>query len=173
MGATRGETQPAARMVRVDLRIEEEPIDTLDEHALVPIAFAVERILAVRRVNSGLGGILLSETGVDVPWVKDYDLIKGEGPTRWSKRFDTSNWGLIAAYDRSERIINLPRVSLLLPDGDSVPAASTAALTAGQKALTDTNNAISWANGQAQSIMTQGQQIDNAAIVYNQPSTCS
>jgi GNAT superfamily N-acetyltransferase len=86
------------------LRIEVEPIDRLDEHALIPIAFTVERILAVSVAGSGLGGILLSERGVDVPWVKDYDLIKGEGPTRWPKRFDTSNWGLMAAYDGAERV---------------------------------------------------------------------
>jgi GNAT superfamily N-acetyltransferase len=88
----------------MELRIEVEPIDRLDEHALVQIAFTVERVLAVSLEGSGLGGIRLSETGVDVTWVKDYDLIKGEGPTRWPKRFDTSNWGLIAAYENTERV---------------------------------------------------------------------
>ncbi|MGH9044095.1 MAG: GNAT family N-acetyltransferase [Acidimicrobiales bacterium] len=88
----------------VDIRIEEEPIDRLDEHALISIAFTVERILALSRAGAGLGGILLTETAVEVPWVKDYDVIKGEGPTRWPKRFDTSSWGLIAAYDDRERV---------------------------------------------------------------------
>ena len=36
--------------------------------------------------------------------MKDYDAIEGEGPTRWPKRFDTSNWGLIAAYDGPDRV---------------------------------------------------------------------
>jgi GNAT superfamily N-acetyltransferase len=91
-------------MVVVKVRIEEELIDRLDEHAKVPIAFRVERILAVSAPNSGLGGIVLSERPVERPWVKDYDAIKGEGPTRWPKRFDTSNWGLIAGHDADHRV---------------------------------------------------------------------
>jgi GNAT superfamily N-acetyltransferase len=41
---------------------------------------------------------------VEVPWVKDYDAIKGEGPTRWPKRFDVANWGLLAAHDAGHRV---------------------------------------------------------------------
>jgi GNAT superfamily N-acetyltransferase len=91
-------------MVSVDVHVEEEPIERLGEHARIPISYTVERILAVSTPNSGLGGIVLSEVDVDIPWVKDYDAIKGEGPRRWPDRFDTANWGLIAAYDRAERI---------------------------------------------------------------------
>ena|SRR5438552_6390187 len=107
-----------------DLRIEEQPIARLDEHAQVPIAFVVERILGVSAPDSGLGGIRLTEAAVETPWVKDYDAIKGEGPTRWPKRFDTSNWGLIAAYDRRERIggaviaFNTADVHMLKSRGD-------------------------------------------------------
>jgi GNAT superfamily N-acetyltransferase len=39
-----------------------------------------------------------------LPWWKDYDAIKGEGPTRWAKRFDVTSWGLIAAHDGEERL---------------------------------------------------------------------
>ncbi len=88
----------------MSFRIEEEPINRLDEHATVSIAFTVNRILEVSIPNAGLGGVLLTEVAVDSPWVKDYDAIKGEGPTRWLTRFDTSNWGLLAAYDARERI---------------------------------------------------------------------
>lgn len=90
--------------VKAGVRIREDPIELLDKHALTPIAFTVERILAVSPVDSGMGGILLSETAVEVPWVKDYDRTKGEGPTRWLERFDTSKWGLISAYDGRDRI---------------------------------------------------------------------
>ncbi|MHB1527651.1 MAG: GNAT family N-acetyltransferase [Candidatus Dormibacteria bacterium] len=76
----------------------------LGAHGEVPIAFLVERILAVSVIDAGLGGITLAELEVDSPWVKDYDAIKGEGPTRWLKRFDTSNWGLVAAYEGGTRI---------------------------------------------------------------------
>ncbi len=96
--------------------IQEEPIALLSEHAEIPIAFIVDRILEVSTPDDGLGGITFNEAPVDVPWEKDYDSIKGEGPTRWPKRFDTSNWGLIAAHDRSARV------------GGAVIAYSTAAV---------------------------------------------
>jgi GNAT superfamily N-acetyltransferase len=88
----------------MSFRIEEEPIGRLDEHATISIAFTVERILEVSLPDAGLGGVRLSEVAVDSPWVKDYDAIKGEGPTRWPRRFETSNWGLLSAHDARERI---------------------------------------------------------------------
>jgi hypothetical protein len=103
----------------VDIHIEEQAIDRLAEHAKIPIAFTVERILTVSIPGRGLAGIHLHETTLDAPWLKDYDAIKGEGPTRWPKRFDTSQWGLIAAMHASERIggaviaFNTPAIHLL------------------------------------------------------------
>jgi GNAT superfamily N-acetyltransferase len=76
----------------------------LDEHATIPIAFLVERVLTIWPADGGLGGLRLTETPVSIPWVKDYDAIKGEGPTRWPTRFDMSNWGLLAAHDDRERV---------------------------------------------------------------------
>jgi GNAT superfamily N-acetyltransferase len=90
--------------VGVTLRVTEEPIAGLDEHAGISIAFMVERILLVSAPGSGLGGVVFDEVPVERPWVKDYDTIKGEGPTRWPKRFDVSNWGLIAAHDNDVRL---------------------------------------------------------------------
>ena len=86
-------------MGRVDLRIVEEPVDRVGEHAEIPISFRVDRVLVLSLVDSGLGGITMSETEVTTPWIKDYDSEKGEGPTRWLKRFDMSNWGSLVAYD--------------------------------------------------------------------------
>jgi GNAT superfamily N-acetyltransferase len=88
----------------MSLRIEEEPIGRLDEHASISIAFTVERILEVSIPDAGLGGVRLTEVAVESPWVKDYDAIKGEGPSRWLERFDTSNWGLLAAHDDRNRV---------------------------------------------------------------------
>lgn len=88
----------------MSILIREEPLEFLDQHADIPIAFVVERVLDVNPVDRGLGGIALTEVGVDVPWEKDYDGIKGEGPTRWPKLFDTANWGLVAAYDDDVRV---------------------------------------------------------------------
>jgi GNAT superfamily N-acetyltransferase len=88
----------------MDALIVEEPIENLVGHARVPIAFVVDRILSVTVPERGLGGISLAETMVASPWVKDYDAIEGEGPTRWASRFDVSRWGLIAAYDGARRV---------------------------------------------------------------------
>lgn len=87
-----------------ELRVEEESISRLDEHASIPSAFVVTRVLDVSVSNSGLDGILLRESVLDAPWIKDYDALKGEGPTRWPKHFDVSNWGLLAAYRDNERV---------------------------------------------------------------------
>lgn len=81
-----------------------EPISSLHLHAAVPIAFLVEHILEVQLVDHGLGGVTLCEVPVGNPWIKDYDSIKGEGPTRWPRRFDVTNWGLIAAHDGERRV---------------------------------------------------------------------
>lgn len=88
----------------MSLRIVAEPVARLDEHARISTAFTVDRVLALRRVDAGLGGIELVETPVDPAWVKDYDTEEGEGPERWLTRFDTTNWGLLAAYDADERV---------------------------------------------------------------------
>jgi GNAT superfamily N-acetyltransferase len=89
----------------------------LSEHAEIPIAFIVDRILEVSIPDDGLGGITFNEVPVVVPWEKDYDRVTGEGPTRWPRRFDTSNWALIAAHDRDSRV------------GGAVIAYNTAGLT--------------------------------------------
>lgn len=49
-------------------------------------------------------GIAFHERAVDEPWVKDYDAIQGEGPTRWATRFDVSQWCLLAAFDDDVRV---------------------------------------------------------------------
>ncbi len=81
----------------LDVRQEAITLATLDEHARIPIAFVVDRILEVTLVEGGLGGMLLTETAVADPYVKDYDAIEGQGPTHWPERFDVSSWGLICA----------------------------------------------------------------------------
>src|SRR5450759_1402332 len=86
------------------LEIREEPLSALTEHATIPIAFRVERVLDVSALKDGLGGLVLAERPVEAPYEKDYDALKGEGPTRWPKEFDVSNWGLIAAHLDSQRV---------------------------------------------------------------------
>jgi GNAT superfamily N-acetyltransferase len=88
----------------IDIQLNEEPMTALAEHARIPIAFQVDRVLDLVLEDGGLGGFVLSERTLDAPYVKDYDAITGEGPTRWATRFDLSKWGLIAAYSGGQRI---------------------------------------------------------------------
>jgi GNAT superfamily N-acetyltransferase len=86
------------------MKIAEESISRLDEHAEISIAFLVEKVLEISLLDGGLAGLRLSEQVVAQPWLKDYDAIKGEGPTRWARRFDVSHWGLISAHDVDQRV---------------------------------------------------------------------
>jgi streptothricin acetyltransferase len=90
----------------VSLAIREEAltVNALHEHATIPIAFVVDRILQVTVMDGGLGGVLLTETAATDPYVKDYDAIEGEGPARWPERFDISNWGLVCARRDGARV---------------------------------------------------------------------
>jgi hypothetical protein len=81
--------------VSIDIQEEALTLHALEEHAVIPIAFAVDRILEATLVDGGLGGMALTETVVTDRYVKDYDAIEGSGPARWPERFDISSWGLI------------------------------------------------------------------------------
>jgi len=81
----------------LDIGEEALTLATLSEHAAIPIAFMVDRVLEVRLLDGGLGGMSLTETVVTDPYVKDYDAIEGAGPQLWPGRFDVSHWVLISA----------------------------------------------------------------------------
>ena len=79
-------------------RVVEEPISRLSEHGRLPISFRVDRRFEVTPIEAGLGGIAFQERSVARPYIKDYDAIEGEEPTRWAGRWDLANWGLISAF---------------------------------------------------------------------------
>ena len=81
------------------MKIVEEPLSMLAEYGEVPIAFEVSSRFRLDPVDRGLGGIGLVEEPVDPPYVKDYDTTSEEGPARWLRRWDTSSWGMLAAYE--------------------------------------------------------------------------
>ncbi|MFC1947216.1 GNAT family N-acetyltransferase [Chloroflexota bacterium] len=78
--------------------------DDLQWYSEVGSFLAVESILQPEKIDKGLGGIKLTEKKVKVPYVKDYDAHRGEGPTRWLKRFDMSGWGIFMAFEQEEHI---------------------------------------------------------------------
>lgn len=86
------------------MNIIEEPINAAAELALIPIAFEVESVFDVSARDGGLGGLVLSERRLDVPYVKDYDTTEEESPARWAERFDVSNWGLVGAHSNGARV---------------------------------------------------------------------
>jgi hypothetical protein len=62
------------------ITIEEMPTDCLTEYKPVPGRVEVKSILPVYLINQSLGGMLLCEVPVDVPFLKDYD-VSGELPS--------------------------------------------------------------------------------------------
>ena len=78
--------------------------DALTRYSEVPISFLVESVFRLEARDGGVGGIELHEEKIDRPYVKDYDAVKGEGPTRWLKRFDMSNWGIFMAFEDERHI---------------------------------------------------------------------
>lgn len=86
------------------IQIVEESVTatTLARHGEIPAALQVERILELTLVEDGLGGVELTETPVENPWVKNYD--DREPPADWVERFDVSNWILLTAHAYEERV---------------------------------------------------------------------
>jgi GNAT superfamily N-acetyltransferase len=97
---------------------EERPV-ALNEYATIPIAFRVDTVLDVADSGAGTGKFVLTERSLDAPYVKDYDILSGEHPTNWAKRFNMSNWGLLAARAAGRRVggaavvFNTPGVDML------------------------------------------------------------
>jgi GNAT superfamily N-acetyltransferase len=90
-------------MDRSDLiRITEVAPNTagiLERYASVSIAFDVTSKLALHPVQRGLGGLLLVEETVAVPFVKDYDAVEGAAPLSWEDRFPMSRCAIFMAAD--------------------------------------------------------------------------
>ena len=78
------------------MKIEVFPVagQELIDYSSIPIRFEVRTKLDIKIIDNGLRVISFSEQRVTPPYIKDYDQIKGEGPTRWPKRFNVTNWSL-------------------------------------------------------------------------------
>ena len=86
------------------IEIREEPLASLVEYARIPIAFEVGQVLDVTVQGNGLAGISISERRLKIPFTKDYDAMGGEGPTKWARLFDLSNWGFLVARLEGRRV---------------------------------------------------------------------
>jgi len=78
------------------ISIEEISPDRLTEYDRIPQRVLVKSILQIELINQGLGGMLLHEVPVEIPYLKDYDA-SGELPSAVAKKFDLHNWGFFLA----------------------------------------------------------------------------
>lgn len=88
----------------MDIEVVEESVAVLPDYGSIPIAFLVESQLRVESISDGFGGLRLVEEKVKVPYIKDFDKVRGEGPTRWLKRWNIVHWGVLSAFDGPHRI---------------------------------------------------------------------
>ena len=70
------------------------------EYETVSIAFKVRSHLVAHRSETH-EPFVLTESPVDLPYVKDYDAIS-DRPADWSRRFDTSHWAMFLARAQSQ-----------------------------------------------------------------------
>jgi GNAT superfamily N-acetyltransferase len=97
--------------------VAEEPMTALAEYALLPIAFRVDHVLDV--MARADGDFALSARRLEIPYVKDYDAVDGEGPLHWTRRFDVSNWTMFTARVAASRVggatvaFNTPGLTML------------------------------------------------------------
>lgn len=88
----------------MSVEIREVDAEAMAEYAKVPIRFRVSSFFRVEGAGEGPGTFRLVEEPVVTPYVKDYDAIEGEGPTRWPKRFDVKNWVFFIAWDGGDPV---------------------------------------------------------------------
>jgi hypothetical protein len=67
------------------LEIREEPLSALADHAAIPIACRVERVLNVSALADDPYRLASAEQPVEPSYEKEYDALAGEGPIRWPK----------------------------------------------------------------------------------------
>lgn len=79
------------------LRVLEQPHDFLDQYGRISSAFEIRECLRAVQTESGIGGITLQLSAVELPYVKDYDALSGRKPTEWPLRFDAERWWFAAA----------------------------------------------------------------------------
>ena len=87
-----------------DVELHEASIDDVSDLTRIPMAFLVERAYDVHSADVSAvetpaveapGRFTLSERVIDVPYIKDYDQIEGEGPSHWASRYDVRSWGFL------------------------------------------------------------------------------
>ncbi len=86
------------------LEITETHLSAIEDYARVPIRFTVNSVLDLTLESGGLDGVRFTERRLAQPYIKDYDADPGSRPAEWSRRFDTSGWGVIVAQSGKDLV---------------------------------------------------------------------
>ena len=81
------------------IEIRQVGADSLEQYGEIPMRHRVESIFRVDEIDGGFGGLTLTETPFDQPYVKDHDEDPEENVSSWTNRFDVSNWLFLMAFD--------------------------------------------------------------------------
>ncbi|KKL96280.1 hypothetical protein LCGC14_1846060 [marine sediment metagenome] len=101
------------------IEIREVGSDSLDQYGQIPMRHRVESIFRVDEIDGGFGGLSLTETPFDQPYVKDHDGDPEENVSSWTGRFDVSNWLFLMAFDGDKAVggatlaFRSPKVNML------------------------------------------------------------
>jgi GNAT superfamily N-acetyltransferase len=91
-------------VMTIECEIVEEPLRGLAAYGQIPIRYDVRSVFDLRVIDSGLGGFSLVERALAEPFTKDYDALRGEGPTHWATKWNLANWGLLSAVVAGQRV---------------------------------------------------------------------
>lgn len=84
-----------------EIDIIEEPMTALDEYSRIPCSFIISRMMEVRELDGGIGGLSLAEKDIASPREENYDLFP---PSKWTEWFDLSSWVVISAFSAGVRV---------------------------------------------------------------------
>jgi GNAT superfamily N-acetyltransferase len=88
----------------MQIEIVVEEADALAAYASIPISYLITEVLDPETPSPSGSQLPFTLRPLDPPVNKDYDASPGNHPTDWPARFDTSDWGIFAAYRGERRI---------------------------------------------------------------------
>ena len=84
----------------MDIRIERESPGSLDEYEKISIAYQVKSRIDLGALSSGQGIRSIPCS----PYLKDYDLLPWQRPSKLVARYEMSAWGIFACFLEGQRV---------------------------------------------------------------------
>ena len=88
----------------IEIVEKEISFENLKLYENIPASYVVQSRIVLDELDLGKKGLADLKESLEEPWIKDYDLIDGQGPSRWASQFDISNWGLLTVSDKDRLI---------------------------------------------------------------------